>query len=161
MRRSKEVMGRLREEQGLMPLGPDHPLWESTVRAMQAPSSPRKPPTPEQRAIERKRSRHRRLAVKYGLSPEAFEAMLETQGNQCGACGLAFGESTRDDPHVDHDHATGAVRGLLCRRCNLALGFARDDPATLRGLLRYLEGAAAVPSERDLEVAINPFADEG
>lgn len=45
----------------------------------------------------------------------------------------------------DHDHSTGHMRGVLCRGCNLALGHALDDPAVLRRLAAYAEGAGGVP----------------
>jgi hypothetical protein len=61
----------------------------------------------------------------YGLTLEAYDEMLAAQGGGCAICG----DPGRDDValHVDHDPATGAVRGLLCFRCNNALGDLRDS----------------------------------
>ncbi len=53
---------------------------------------------------------------------------------------------------VDHDHGTGAVRGLLCSNCNPMLGYAKDDPALLRAAASYLESHAVsnvVPLKKD------------
>jgi len=62
----------------------------------------------------RKPTRARQL----GVTDEAYEALLEAQGGGCAICGAK--PKTRR-LHVDHDHATGKVRGLLCHRCNRAL----------------------------------------
>lgn len=40
--------------------------------------------------------------------------------------------------HIDHDHRTGKVRGILCQACNLGLGKFRDDPALIKSAIRYL-----------------------
>lgn len=77
------------------------------------------------RAAERKRM--------YGLTLEQYEAMIEAQGGKCAICGKHM-----EKPHVDHDHMTGEVRGLLCRRCNLALGIFGEDISILRAAVRYL-----------------------
>lgn len=62
---------------------------------------------------------------------------MTAQGGVCAICGRA----PRDDIslHVDHDHATGAVRGLLCFRCNNAVGDLEDDPAILRRAAVYVD----------------------
>jgi len=71
------------------------------------------------------------------VTPEQYAALLARQEGRCAIC-------QTDQPggkgswHVDHDHATGGVRGLLCSQCNLMLGHARDDPARLRAALEYL-----------------------
>jgi hypothetical protein len=57
-------------------------------------------------------------AKQLGVSDEDYAAMLEAQGGGCAICGAK--PKTRR-LHVDHDHATGKVRGLLCHRCNRAL----------------------------------------
>jgi hypothetical protein len=66
--------------------------------------------------------------------------MLEAQGGLCPGCAKANPE------HVDHDHATGEVRGMLCFNCNQALGNVRDNIEILGKLQDYL--LAAVPSQR-------------
>jgi hypothetical protein len=78
-----------------------------------------------------------KLRRNYGITPEAFDAMLKSQAYRCDACleRLDLGAKT----HVDHDHATGLIRGILCHSCNLALGRVKDDPWILRSLARYLE----------------------
>jgi hypothetical protein len=85
------------------------------------------------------------LKRKYGLTIEQYEAMLTEQGGGCGICGRAPSDSF--SLHIDHDHRTGRVRGLLCFVCNSSLG-ELDDPDLLRAALRYVEP----PVARDLLV---------
>jgi hypothetical protein len=85
----------------------------------------------------REKARWRQIRRKRGATREQYEAMYAEQAGCCDICGEAH-----DVLHVDHDHRTGAVRGLLCSRCNLALGHFRDDPARLRSAARYLRGTA-------------------
>jgi Recombination endonuclease VII len=77
------------------------------------------------------------LKRKFGLTVDDYEQMLAAQGGGCAICG----RPPRGDIalHVDHDHDTGAVRGLLCFRCNNALGDFDSDPALLRAAIDYLE----------------------
>jgi Recombination endonuclease VII len=72
----------------------------------------------------------------YRISIDDYEAMLATQGHRCALC-----ESPDNGRqwHVDHDHDTGAVRGILCDNCNRGLGHFRDDPTVLRRAAQYLE----------------------
>jgi hypothetical protein len=74
------------------------------------------------------------LKWEYGLSSEEYQLLYDRQDGRCGICSSYF-----DVLCVDHDHATGAVRGLLCRRCNSALGGFSDDSTRLRQALAYLE----------------------
>lgn len=64
----------------------------------------------------------------YGLRPGDFEKLMAFQGGKCFICHRAYGKTRR--LCVDHDHATGKVRGLLCKSCNTIMGRLRDDPAT-------------------------------
>jgi hypothetical protein len=75
----------------------------------------------------------------YGLSRERFEALLAEQGGGCAICHTADWPGKDNRPHVDHDHATGNVRGILCGGCNNGLGNFADDPARLRAAADYLE----------------------
>lgn len=75
----------------------------------------------------------------YGLSDEQYQTLLAAQDGRCAICGgTEWGGKTKT-PHVDHDHATGAVRGLLCSACNHGLGNFRDDPVRMRAAADYLE----------------------
>ena len=87
----------------------------------------------------RQRQRAHLLATKYNLTEEQYQAVFKAQHGRCAACKLPFGPARDFWPCVDHDHATGEVRGLLCHLCNMTLGHAHDNPEILRGLLRYLE----------------------
>lgn len=82
--------------------------------------------------------RHLRRALKdLSLSLEAYEQMLKDQGGQCAICGeVESGRFSR--LAIDHNHATGEVRGLLCGRCNKAIGLLRDDPEIVMNTLKYL-----------------------
>lgn len=84
------------------------------------------------------KARARMLRRNYGLTPEAYDAMVEAQNNQCLIC-LASGEEVRSSRLVvDHCHVTGAVRGLLCHKCNLLLGHADDMIERLEQAIVYL-----------------------
>jgi hypothetical protein len=76
------------------------------------------------------------LKRKFGLTPEDYERMLRNQSGGCAICGAPPppGKSL----HIDHDHVTGEVRGLLCFKHNNALGDFDDDPELLHRALRYL-----------------------
>jgi hypothetical protein len=83
-----------------------------------------------------------KLMANYGLTTDDFEAMLEVQSYACAICDLQE-DKLRDDGtpfplSVDHCHVTGRIRGLLCHRCNTALGLFRDDPALLSRAIEYL-----------------------
>lgn len=82
---------------------------------------------------------------KYGLSVDAYKRLRAAQGGRCAICreAVAAGGYAKR-LCVDHDHDTGAVRGLLCRTCNLGIGFLRDDPGRLRAAIAYL---AAPPAQ--------------
>jgi ribosomal protein S14 len=91
---------------------------------------------------------HRRLVNlrsqlrKYGVTPETLQQMIEQQHNRCAICGDApdpNGIKASSRLHVDHDHATGQIRDLLCTRCNRGAGYFRDDPALLRSAAEYIE----------------------
>jgi hypothetical protein len=53
---------------------------------------------------------------------------------------MESGSHSQRNLHIDHDHETGEVRGLLCYSCNVALGASREDPARLRALADFIEG---------------------
>lgn len=72
---------------------------------------------------------------KYGLSTADYDAMLTAQSGLCAICSNPPGKIRL---HVDHDHETGEVRGLLCAACNRGIGSLRDDPALLLSALAYL-----------------------
>jgi hypothetical protein len=80
-----------------------------------------------------------RLARAYGISREQYEGLLARQGGVCGICR----KPPREPLCVDHSHTTGRVRGLLCRRCNTALGSYDDDADLLAAAIAYLRKAAA------------------
>lgn len=74
----------------------------------------------------------------YGIDLPAFEATVEAQRNCCPICSEYFPTGSRMW-HVDHDHVTGDVRGVICQRCNFMLGQAKDKPEVLRAGADYLE----------------------
>jgi len=84
----------------------------------------------------REQIRHKNIRRKYGLSPEQFNALWQSQGEVCSICKKPECDGRR--PHVDHDHASGQVRSILCGRCNRALGLIDDDPQIALGMAEYL-----------------------
>lgn len=79
------------------------------------------------------------LKKHYGITAEQFDAMLAAQGGQCAICSEPPTDARGFRPHVDHCHASGKIRGILCGRCNKALGQFKDDASLLRRAIAYLE----------------------
>ena len=82
------------------------------------------------------KSINRHMKKRYGLERTQYNKMIEEQHNQCKICGIEFGD--RCTIHIDHSHASGEVRGLLCSNCNTALGHVKDDVDILRHMIEYL-----------------------
>lgn len=74
----------------------------------------------------------------YGITQDQFDTMLAAQGGRCAICKTDEWRGKDNSPHVDHDHTTGRIRGILCTHCKNGLGNFRDDPARLRAAIRYL-----------------------
>ena len=87
-------------------------------------------------AANKSRALRQRQAKRYGLKSEDIDRMLEAQSGLCGICNNPM--SSNKTTHVDHNHETGRVRGLLCERCNLGLGMFREDPAILARAITWL-----------------------
>lgn len=83
--------------------------------------------------------RRSNLKKNFGITLEDYEEMLEAQAHGCAICGREDDDQGRN-LHVDHCHATGAIRGLLCTPCNQSLGKMSDSPDLLRLAATYLEG---------------------
>lgn len=93
---------------------------------------------PAKAAEERRRHRLKGL---YGITTDEYDDLVQRQGGVCRICsGPPVGRGAH--LHVDHDHETGRVRGLLCTRCNLMIGCAIDDVRVLRAAAAYLEDCA-------------------
>jgi len=81
-----------------------------------------------------------RRYAKYGISLDEFTIMVNKQGGKCAIC-----ENSCENLTVDHDHATGQVRDLLCGNCNSGLGMFKDDKKRLASAMLYLEKHGNLP----------------
>ena len=86
--------------------------------------------SPEQEAA-------RNLKARYGITLAEYDTMLEQQGGCCKVC-RTTDSGGKGRFHVDHNHTTGKVRGLLCSGCNKGLGHLQDSPDVLLKALAYL-----------------------
>lgn len=86
------------------------------------------------RTDEYKLLNRRRHLRSYGLTPEQFEAMASSQNYVCAICG----DYDPKGLHIDHCHATGRIRGLLCVNCNTGIGSFKDDHRRLERAIAYL-----------------------
>ncbi|MCK5612564.1 endonuclease VII domain-containing protein [Candidatus Pacearchaeota archaeon] len=81
------------------------------------------------------------LKKKYGIVIEEYNIMFESQGGVCLICGCSETVKRNDkikNLAVDHNHVTGKVRGLLCQKCNQALGLLGENPVVIKSLLEYI-----------------------
>ena len=83
--------------------------------------------------------RARRLEQLYGIWPALLAEKLREQDWECAICHRDFRMMSQRQRHIDHDHLTGKVGGILCSNCNLVLGLAYDNPEVLRLAADYLE----------------------
>jgi hypothetical protein len=90
-------------------------------------------------------TREYHLRRRYGIGQAEVDAMLAEQGGLCAAC------RTDAAVHVDHDHRTGQVRGMLCFLCNQALGNVRDDVERLERLITYLHRTRIAATMNEVE----------
>lgn len=117
---------------------PDKPEWRCNHPGDRSRRGVRNPEDVRQQKIRYRKSTGKTTekARKYGLSRAEYERMREEQGNKCAVCKEPPPDN-RALP-IDHCHKTGKVRGLLCNRCNLALGMFGDDIELLRSAVAYL-----------------------
>lgn len=90
----------------------------------------RKPEATEAR--KRAWRKHSRFKL-YGMTEEDYNSLYQQQDGCCKIC-----NQPEDNLHIDHCHATGRVRGLLCRSCNTGLGKFKDDVSILGRAIEYL-----------------------
>lgn len=81
-------------------------------------------------------ARNSALKAKFGITIDEYDAMFKAQRGRCAVCGEKYGRTL----HVDHCHRTNAVRGLLCQKCNMAIGLLQDSVKLLTRAITYLKG---------------------
>ena len=89
------------------------------------------------KANDPKFDKRRDVKKYFGISLEEYEEMIEEQGGSCAICGT--NEPRGRGWHVDHDHGSGVIRGVLCHHCNLGIGHFKDDTNVIKNAISYLE----------------------
>ena len=96
-----------------------------------------------QKGIDTLRRGHLRRS--YGITDKEYNAILQDQGGKCKICGVDSNPDNRAGYFtVDHSHDTGAVRGLLCTKCNALLGLANDKEDILQKAIEYLQNSVEI-----------------
>lgn len=127
---------------------PDGKLWCSRCQQFldEGEFRPRKGKRPDSQCWCKKchaaYDREYRMAKAYSLTLEQVDEVFARQGGRCRICTkeLVLGGREPNSAKVDHDHKTGAVRGLLCDHCNRGLGFFLDSDVALETAARYVRG---------------------
>lgn len=88
--------------------------------------------------IERNEYRRKKKVIqRYGITFERYEEMYKAQNGSCAICDGPSLDGRR--LHIDHDHNTGTIRGLLCQKCNMGLGCLNDDISLFNEAIKYLK----------------------
>lgn len=87
------------------------------------------------RKKNRQKIRSYKLMYRYGMDLSTYNKRVTDQSGRCAIC------NENRPLVVDHDHATGAVRGLLCRICNQGLGLFKEKISSLRNAVNYMENS--------------------
>jgi predicted HicB family RNase H-like nuclease len=82
--------------------------------------------------------RNYHLIKNYNITLEEYNELFIKQNGCCAICGRHQSE-LKQTLHVDHDHNTGLIRGLLCTKCNIGLGYVNDDINILLKMISYLQ----------------------
>jgi len=85
------------------------------------------------RSNNKEKLRNKALKENFGITLEEFRERLSKQDGLCAICSLEPGT------HLDHNHATGKIRGILCNTCNRGLGLFKDNRSVLDNAIRYLK----------------------
>lgn len=88
----------------------------------------------EWKRANKDKTRAYHLKSKFDITQDDYDRMLDDQGSACAICGTSYDKTY----HVDHDHDTGEVRGLLCDCCNRGLGYFKDNPSIMASAITYL-----------------------
>lgn len=89
-------------------------------------------------SIARDKAQKKYSLKKYGISIEEYDRMVESQKGLCKICN-SFEPNRKGRLCVDHDHDTGKIRGLLCDKCNRAMGLFGDSQENLQKAIEYLK----------------------
>lgn len=93
----------------------------------------------KRRLTYKSQDKNRYLKNTYGISLEDYKVLLINQNNSCAICGSEDPKGFKAQSfHVDHNHETGQVRGLLCQPCNMAIGLLKENTVTLSKAIIYL-----------------------
>lgn len=114
-----------------------HPEYAERQRAASKAYTARRRLDPLLRAKWNTESNERNYVKKYGITREEKLELLASQNGACALCGTTAPKTFRPW-HLDHDHNTGKVRGVLCHHCNVGLGGFRDDPEIAERAAAYL-----------------------
>lgn len=75
---------------------------------------------------------------KYGITSEQVMDKIRAQGGKCAICGT-LNPGGRGQFAVDHNHATGQIRGMLCQSCNTGLGMFKEDKILMNKAIEYID----------------------
>ncbi len=126
------------------PIGPGNYVWKEAILQKvegEDDATYRRRFDKVSRALKAEAYQGYDLKKNYGLSLAEYNAMSERQGHKCAICGQPEGMTIRGKVvrlAVDHDHSTGAIRGLLCSTCNTAIGLLKESPDLFAKALQYL-----------------------
>lgn len=91
------------------------------------------------RELHNKRASNNRLARTLGITQEEYDYIMKEHDGKCDICDTTDPGGPHKKFNLDHDHATGKIRGVLCRRCNTSIGQFEDSATLLKRAIQYLE----------------------
>lgn len=79
------------------------------------------------------------LKKRYGINIEDYDKIIRRQDGKCDICGIILEEIKKKKRHLDHNHKTSLVRGILCNRCNMLIGACNENEKILEEAIKYLK----------------------
>jgi len=89
-------------------------------------------------------SKYNNLQIKYGITSKEYDQLIKSQNYSCKICSADI--SGKGKSQIDHCHITGRIRGILCRDCNLGLGFFKDSLKTMIAAIEYIDADYIIKS---------------